>query len=155
MSDRPFITAAASAPLTVRVADCWLHGTVKATTRRCLGVPYAQPPVGALRWAAPQPARPWDGVRQATVPGSSCPQQASGPGQPASSSENRLFLNITTPRTQVPGTRPSVMARRRGGGYTSGSGSEYDAGRMTAQGDVIVVTINYRLGSWATSACLA
>jgi DNA-binding MarR family transcriptional regulator len=69
-----------------------------------------------------------------------------GPGQPASASEDCLFLNVTTPRTQPPGARLPVMVWWHGGGYTSGSGSEYDAGRMAAQGDVIVVTINYRLG---------
>lgn len=137
---------AADAPLTVRVGDGLLHGTATATTRRFLGVPYAQPPVGALRWAPPQPAIPWNGVRDATRAGSNCPQQASGPGQPASTNEDCLFLNITTPRRVPSGSRLPVMVWWHGGGYTTGAGSEYDADRMAAQGDVIVVTINYRLG---------
>lgn len=142
----PASAAPAGAPLTVRVADGLLRGATTTTTREFLGVPYARPPVGALRWAPPEPALPWRGVRQATTAGSSCPQQAAGPGQPGSVNEDCLYLNVTTPRRVPPGARLPVMVWWHGGGYTSGAGSEYDADRMVAQGDVIVVTINYRLG---------
>ena len=63
------------APLTVTVDSGQLHGMATGSTRQFLGVPYAKPPVGALRWAPPQPAAHWTGVREATTAGSFCPQQ--------------------------------------------------------------------------------
>ena len=134
------------APDTVRVDTGLLHGSATATVRHFLGVPYAQPPVGRLRWAAPRPAAPWPGVRQATRPGSRCPQTAAGPGQPGSTDEDCLYANVTTPRRQRPGARLPVMVWWHGGGYVNGAGSDYDADRLAAQGNVIVVTLNYRLG---------
>ena len=83
--------APTDAPDTVRVDTGLLHGSATATVRHFLGVPYAQPPVGRLRWAAPRPAAPWPGVRQATRPGSRCPQTAAGPGQPGSTDEDCLY----------------------------------------------------------------
>ncbi|MGW1201056.1 carboxylesterase/lipase family protein [Streptomyces sp. NPDC002536] len=138
--------AAPAAPLIVRVDTGQLHGDATATTRRFFGVPYAKPPVGALRWAAPQPATSWPGVREATRPGNRCAQTAAGPGQPASTDEDCLFVNVTTPRRQAPGARLPVMVWWHGGGYTGGAGSDYGADRLADQGNVIVVTLNYRLG---------
>lgn len=138
--------AAEDAPLTVRVDTGLLHGDANATTRHFLGVPYAKPPVGALRWVAPQPATPWSGVREATKAGSHCPQTAAGPGQPASADEDCLFVNVTTPRRMAPGAKLPVMVWWHGGGYTSGAGDGYTADRLADQGNVIVVTLNYRLG---------
>lgn len=150
-SQAPLETAAAAvsptdAPVTVRVDTGLLRGDSTATARHFLGVPYAKPPVGKLRWAPPQPAASWPGVREATRPGSSCPQTSRGPGQPASTDEDCLFVNVTTPRKVVPGAELPVMVWWHGGGYTSGAGSEYNADRLAAQGNVIVVTLNYRLG---------
>jgi para-nitrobenzyl esterase len=143
--------SAASSPLTdapdtVRVDTGLLHGSTTPTARHFLGVPYAKPPVGELRWAPPQPATPWPGLREATQPGSRCPQTAAGPGQPGSTDEDCLYVNVTTPRRQAPGARLPVMVWWHGGGYDSGAGSDYDADRLAAQGNVIVVTLNYRLG---------
>ncbi|WP_326566388.1 carboxylesterase family protein [Amycolatopsis rhabdoformis] len=138
--------ATPDAPLTVHVDSGTLHGNENETTRHFLGVPYAKPPVGALRWASPQPAAHWSGVREATQRGSSCPQTAAGPGQPASADEDCLFVNVTTPRHVAPGAKLPVMVWWHGGGYTSGAGDGYNADRLAAQGNVIVVTLNYRLG---------
>ncbi|MFJ5924973.1 carboxylesterase/lipase family protein [Kitasatospora sp. NPDC092948] len=134
------------APDTVRVDTGLLHGSSNETARHFLGVPYAKPPVGELRWAPPQPAAPWDGVREAVQPGSRCPQTSAGPGQPASSDEDCLYVNVTTPRRVAPGARLPVMVWWHGGGYVNGAGSDYDADRLASQGDVVVVTLNSRLG---------
>ncbi|MFJ2954705.1 carboxylesterase family protein [Streptomyces sp. NPDC087270] len=85
-------------------------------------------------------------MREAARPGDRCPQTDGGPGQPASTDEDCLFANVTTPREVAPGARLPVMVWWHGGGYTHGAGSDYNADRLAAQGNVIVVTLNYRLG---------
>ncbi|WP_371775589.1 carboxylesterase/lipase family protein [Streptomyces sp. NBC_01438] len=149
-SGSPPETAAAvaptHAPVTVRVDAGLLRGESAATVRHFLGVPYARPPVGGLRWAPPHPAAHWPGVREAVRPGNRCPQTEGGPGQPASTDEDCLFANVTTPREVAPGAKLPVMVWWHGGGYTSGAGSDYNADRLAAQGNVIVVTLNSRLG---------
>ncbi|MXQ67861.1 carboxylesterase family protein [Actinomadura rayongensis] len=132
----------AKAPLTVRVDSGWLRGVEKGDSRQFLGVPYAAPPTGALRWTLPRRARPWQGVRDAGRPGDDCVQPARKP--PAPSSEDCLYLNVTTPRGRRGGL--PVMVWWHGGGFTQGSGKDYDARRLAEQGNVIVVTVNYRLG---------
>lgn len=137
-----------SAPLTVDTTSGRLHGTATATAREFLGVRYAQPPTGARRWTMPvAPPKP-SGAVQATKPGPSCAQAGSAPGASATSSvsEDCLFLNVTTPKTMRAGQQLPVMVWWHGGGYTSGSGSAYDAQRLASRGHVIVVTVNYRLG---------
>jgi para-nitrobenzyl esterase len=109
------------------------------------GIPYAHPPTEEGRWRPPQPVNSWRAPRDATKPGPACAQN--DPGKPAGtllpgSSEDCLYLNVTSPRHQ----RRPVIVWIHGGGNTSGSGSEYDATRMATRGDVVVVTINYRLG---------
>ncbi len=136
--------AQADSPLVVRVDSGQLQGMVAGSTREFLGVPYAQPPIGALRWAPPRPASHWSGIRSATTPGNACPQQPS-PILPGIG-EDCLFLNVTTPLHERPGARLPVMVWWHGGGYTTGAGSPYDAQRLASQGNVIVVTLNYRLG---------
>ncbi|WP_182358697.1 carboxylesterase/lipase family protein [Tomitella gaofuii] len=139
-----------AAPLTVELDSGAVRGSADGSTREFLGIPYAAPPVGALRWAPPQPVTRWEGVRDATVAGPRCAQAASGaasslrPGRPTA--EDCLHLNVTTPADMPPGARLPVMVWWHGGGFTSGSGGEYDATRLAEQGDVIVVTVDYRLG---------
>jgi para-nitrobenzyl esterase len=142
-------TAGAATPeasLTVTVDAGQLHGMAVDATRQFLGVPYAQPPVGPLRWAPPQPAAHWTGVREATTAGNFCPQDGLPAGIPATISEDCLFVNVTTPLHERPGVRLPVMVWWHGGGYTTGAGSPYDAQRLADEGDVIVMTLNYRLG---------
>lgn len=133
-------------PATVQDGDAQVSGTVDARVRRFAGIRYAQPPVGELRWAEPQPAPPARGVVDATKPGGQCAQSSAVPGAQPTANEDCLYLNITTPRAQVPGIALPVMVWWHGGGYIAGAGNLYDAARLVAQGDVIVVTINYRLG---------
>ncbi|MEU8221016.1 carboxylesterase family protein [Kribbella sp. NPDC048915] len=108
------------------------------------GIPYAAPPVGALRWKAPQPVRPWSGVRE-SKPGNVCAQQANAEVPDGSTSEDCLYLNVTTPKKPA-GTPRAVVVWIHGGGFFSGAGSSYEASKFAARGDVVVVTVNYRLG---------
>ncbi|HEY3558597.1 MAG TPA: carboxylesterase family protein [Kribbella sp.] len=108
------------------------------------GIPYAAPPVGALRWKAPQPARPWTGVRPSKA-GNVCPQQPNSEAPKGSSNEDCLYLNVTTPAQ--PSAKPrAVVVWIPGGGFFSGAGSSYEASKFATRGDVVVVTVNYRLG---------
>ena len=121
------------------------------------GIRYAAPPVGDLRWSAPQPPQPWTEVADATVFGPVCPQPRSpipmGPGTRAD--EDCLYLNIwaPAPASAVGGTSAvgglPVMVWLHGGAYMLGAGSQplYDGSTLAAGSDVIVVTINYRLGA--------
>ncbi|MCT7350802.1 carboxylesterase family protein [Streptomyces sp. 15-116A] len=117
-----------------------------------LGIPYAAPPVGDLRWKPPAPPARWTGARDATTPGNPCMQANSstpwgdlaGPGTP---SEDCLYLNVHAPAERSPRARP-VMVWIHGGGFTIGSGTFYDGSELAARGDVIVVTLNYRLGAF-------
>ena len=114
------------------------------------GIPYASPPVGELRLRAPRPATPWTGVRNATAFGPAAPQNppvGSLTGEvPLPHDEDCLTLNVWTPATD--GARRPVLVWIHGGGFTSGSGSEplYSGAALARRGDVVVVTINYRLG---------
>ncbi|MDN3353489.1 carboxylesterase family protein [Actinomadura sp. DC4] len=137
---------------TVHTTDDTVHttrGTVRGTVadgyRTFDGIPYAAPPVGGLRWASPRPAKPWSGTRDATRPASECPQTAGFLGDAPSDTEDCLYLNVTTPRNTRNKKLP-VMFWIHGGGFYSGSGSLYGARRLAEGGNVIVVTLNYRLG---------
>jgi para-nitrobenzyl esterase len=127
-----------------------------------LGIPYATPPLGPLRWQPPQPAAPWAGVRKADRFGARCMQQplfADMKFRSPGISEDCLTLNVWTPAGARPGALLPVLFYVHGGGAIAGDGSElrYDGAAMAAQG-IVVVTINYRLGAFgflATSALAA
>jgi para-nitrobenzyl esterase len=124
-----------------------VRGTVTEDYRTFRGIPFAAPPVGELRWAQPRPPQPWTEPRDATKPGSRCAQKPNPQlGNPGSDSEDCLYLNVTTPRTRPHGRPLPVMVWLHGGGFIQGSGSDFDARRLAVQGEVVVVTINYRLG---------
>ncbi|WP_246178909.1 carboxylesterase/lipase family protein [Actinomadura decatromicini] len=121
-----------------------VRGTVSADHREFLGVPYASPPV---RWGSPRRAKPWTSPRDATKPGNACAQNAGFFGEKASDSEDCLYLNVTTPRRPAAnGKRLPVMVWVHGSGFRNGSGALYRPTEMAVRGDVIVVTVNYRLG---------
>ena len=112
-----------------------------------LGVPYAEPPVGRLRFTAPRRVRPWSGLRPATQPGGAAQQRtavAASTRRLGTPSEDCLYLNVFAPTEPAP-PRP-VLVWIHGGAYTSGSGALYDGAQLAAEGEIIVVTINYRLG---------
>ncbi|WP_345576049.1 carboxylesterase/lipase family protein [Streptomyces prasinosporus] len=134
-------------PSVVRTDKGVVRGAVTGTARVFRGIPYAAPPTGQRRWAPPAPAGRWDGVRDATAPGAACPQTGLVPPVgPRSDDEDCLFVDVTTPRGASSGPRP-VMVYLHGGDHTDGAGAMQDAQRLAARGDVIVVTVNYRLGA--------
>ena len=110
------------------------------------GLPYAQPPTGDLRFSAPQRPEPSSELIDATQFPNRCVQAPSGIfGQAiGTTSEDCLYLNIVTPNTD--GSDRPVMFWIHGGGFTQGSANGYDGTMLAIQGDVVVVTINYRLG---------
>lgn len=123
-----------------------------------LGIPYAKPPVGTLRWRAPEPPEAWQGTREALEFGSPCVQYGSvfggvagaRPGRPAGS-EDCLYLNVYAPRAagaEVPAgsERLPVMVWIHGGGNSIGEAGFYNGGNLAATQRVVVVTLNYRLG---------
>ena len=126
------------------------------------GIPYARAPEGPLRWRPPQPPLPWEGVRDASSFGPIAPQivAAGGIASPSDPdagdvrSEDCLTLNVWTREipenpTSTPERGRPVMVWIHGGGFTSGSGSVflYRGDHLVRNGDVVVVTINYRLGA--------
>lgn len=126
-----------------------LTGMTVGSVNEYLGIPYAAPPTGFLRWRPPQPYGRWQGVFQALQFGNICPQYDSFLAQDVGD-ENCLFLNVYTPQpaslTSPPKQGLPVMVWIHGGGLTGGSGELYDPTPMVVLGNVIVVTINYRLG---------
>ena len=146
--------AAADGTETVRVEQGLLAGTigVHPDVRVYRGIPYATPPVGELRWKAPQPPAAWQGVRQAAEFSPVCwqtpyPESAAiYQSKPRPLSEDCLYLNVWTAAKSAKERLP-VMVWIHGGGFTRGSGSSagYD-GEILARKGAVVVTINYRLG---------
>ena len=105
--------SAAGGPVT-GTANGPVRGLANGAVNEFLGIPYAAPPVGALRWQPPQPAASWSGVRDATQFAPHCPQLATPFGQ-ASTSEDCLFLNVFTPRHMQAGSHFPVMVWIHGG----------------------------------------
>jgi para-nitrobenzyl esterase len=124
-----------------------LSGVTQNGVAQFRGIPYAEPPVGALRWVAPQPAKAWSGVRDASQFGAACPQQIPDPfGGSLPTSEDCLSLNVYMPTDGSPGPHP-VIVWIPGGGQVMGASSQYDASRLAQVANAVVVTMNYRLGA--------
>jgi para-nitrobenzyl esterase len=133
----------------VKTANGILEGSSANGIHTFFGIPYAEPPVGELRWEVPQPANNWTGIRKATSFGPRAMQKFiytdmifRSPGI----SEDCLYLNVWTPAS-ASGAKLPVLVYFHGGGFNAGDGSEprYD-GTSTASKGVVVVTINYRMG---------
>jgi para-nitrobenzyl esterase len=122
----------------VRTDSGAVRGLVADDDRLFLGIPFARPPVGELRWRSPQPPDSWPGVRNATTPGNRCAQLRS------EGSEDCLYLNVTTPRRMGHRLKP-VILWLHGGGLSFSSANDYDARRLARGGDVVVVSPNFRL----------
>jgi para-nitrobenzyl esterase len=123
-------------------------GDVGKEVRIYRGIPYAAPPVGSLRWKAPQPAAPWTGIRECTAFGKSSPQSTVPLDlSDMPQSEDCLYLNVLTPAKKISDRLP-VMVWLHGGGYEMGSGSSliFNLPRLPQYG-VVLVTINMRLGT--------
>jgi para-nitrobenzyl esterase len=117
------------------------------------GIPYAQPPVGDLRWREPMPVKPWTGVRDATTFGPICPQAPRYIPSATTSREDCLYLNVWTPEWPSR-SRKAVMVWIPGGGNVYGgvaagnSNNDGNDGESLARHGVVVVSLNYRLGSF-------
>lgn len=146
----PPSSAANPAPATrtspVRIGSGQLVGEQHGDVRVFRGIPYAAPPVGELRWRAPQPHEAWNGVREALAFGSPALQGDTFFPRTAQS-EDCLFLNLWAPSKVQPGERLPVLFWIHGGAFIQGSGTQprYDGSELARRG-VVVVTINYRLG---------
>jgi para-nitrobenzyl esterase len=121
-----------------------LRGTVTAANSTFLGVPFATPPVGDLRWRPPRPPASWSGVRDAFQMGDRCAQRGNAVNPVESTSEDCLYLNVYAPASPAPNT--PVMVWLHGGSFIAGTGNTYDGSDLAANQGVIVVTINYRVG---------
>jgi para-nitrobenzyl esterase len=135
-------------PSLVTTTSGTVRGLAESSYRMFLGIPYAAAPVGELRWKPPAPPPSWTGVRAATAAGSVCPQVTYGMGGVATieGDEDCLVLNVTTPNRPNMRKLP-VMVWVHGGEYVSGSNLEQDTLLLAQKGDVVVVSINYRLGA--------
>lgn len=130
-----------------------VRGTDDRTVKAWQGIRYAAAPVGELRWRAPEPPRPWQEVADATTVGPVCPQPVD-PRIPIDlggpQAEDSLVLNVWAPADAEPGDGKPVMVWVHGGAYVLGSASQplYRGRTLAAEGDVVVVTVNYRLGAF-------
>src|SRR3954452_1832032 len=150
-----------TADLTVETGSGPVRGAEREGIASFLWLPFAAPPVGPLRFRSPQPVAPWASVRDATKPGASAPQVLSGgsawiyenDGNP---SEDCLYLNVWTPG---PSGRRPVMVWLHGGAFRTGHAAlpVFDGTNLARDGDVVVVTCNYRLGAlgWLAHESLA
>lgn len=138
-------TRAASAPLgeVVETTLGDVRGAVHNGVSNFQGIPYAAPPVDELRWKPPQPAEPWQGVREATAPAAACAQPEGYPIGVPSENEDCLYLNVTAP-ADAQGDLP-VIVWIHGGSLMYGTGDMYGPDRIAAAG-AVVVSMNYRLG---------
>jgi para-nitrobenzyl esterase len=132
-----------------------VQGTLNGTTYQFLGIPFAKPPVGNLRWKAPQNPDTWTSTLLTNSFSPVCPQkhfETNDPVGVAIGNEDCLYLNIWTPQITA-GANKAVMVYIHGGGNQQGSASEEQGGtqiffgkNLSSRGDVVVVTIQYRLG---------
>ena len=146
--------ASAQPAARVKIESGALVGVAHEAANVFRNIPFAAPPVGDLRWAPPQPVKPWPNERLAVMPGVSCPQPMNADDSPNSggangpTSEDCLQLNVYAPRNAKGGTAKGapVMVWIHGGGHRTGAGWVYD-GQNFARDGIVVVTINYRLGA--------
>ncbi|WP_382304099.1 carboxylesterase/lipase family protein [Herbiconiux sp. UC225_62] len=138
-------------PLVVATASGAVRGTLREGLRSWRGIPYAAPPIGALRFRSPRPPEPWTGVRDAIDYGHAAPQhenKAISLPEGVTQSEDCLTLNVLAPAADTESRKP-VMVWIHGGAYFAGSSAQplFDGTHLVADGDVVYVGVNYRLGA--------
>ena len=141
----PSSAVVAGDPLTLRTPPGVVHGTSSAGTRAFLGVPFAAPPVGTLRWQAPHPAAHWTSTLQATRVSSPCPQIVPVVNT-FEGSEDCLYANVYAPPV-VPARPRPVMVWFYGGGFQVGSSGDDPVANYAASHGMVSVSVNYRLGA--------
>ncbi len=140
----------------ITLSDGDVQGHINGSTREFLGVPYAAPPTGALRWRPPAPVTPWGGVLDASSYSAACPQLEGIVGTPGEN-EDCLYLNVWTP-DPAPVEPLPVMVWIHGGANVAGSTGDlvpfppyesirlYSAHNLAGERNIVVVSLNYRLG---------
>ncbi len=136
----------------VTVEQGRIRGVVSDGALHWRGIPYAAPPVGDLRWSAPQPPSAWDGVRSGADYGNGALQPIDGFGAisaaPAPNyAEDCLHLNVCAPLEPAPESGNPVLVYFPGGGFRTGHGAQAGDGESFARAGIVVVTLNYRLGA--------
>jgi para-nitrobenzyl esterase len=140
------LTQGGSSGPPVRTQQGMVQGMTVGNVEQFRGVPYAMPPVGDLRWKAPLPPKPYGGgTLQATSYPAPCMQAAAPAGFPPPN-EDCLFLNLYRPTGSTDRKRMPVLMYIHGGGFGGGTASARDGTPLAATNDMIVITINYRLG---------
>lgn len=137
-----------AAPTLVETDKGKVEGTVVGSTRAFLGIPFAAPPTGDLRWKPPAPHEPWAETLAANKKGRRCAQMGALSGTlDTATGEDCLFLNVWAPEKPAASTLP-VLVWIHGGAFTLGSGSDpdYDGQAFSEATGTVVVSINYRLG---------
>jgi para-nitrobenzyl esterase len=149
----PTTQANATSANLVQTNDGPVQGFVKNGVTEFLGIRYAAPPVGKLRWMPPQSPAPWTKVLQATAFGPTCaqPTELGVFAGPANNNADCLYRNIFTPainkgKSNGRNGKLPVIFWIHGGGNVDGESNDYDGSKLAAQGNTVVVTINYRLG---------
>lgn len=152
-------TAAGAGPV-LAIPDGRVRGTRHGGVDRFRGIPYAAPPVGPLRFAAPAPPAPWPGVRDATSPSVRAVQPLPGILRVLDAArgsrpmgEDCLAVHVVAPAGAAADTaagRPGrpVLVWVHGGAYRTGSGADYDGAQLALLGDLVLVTLEYRLGAF-------
>jgi para-nitrobenzyl esterase len=138
-ADTPSTACASGTDVTINSGP--ICGMSANGTNEWFGIPYAAPPVGALRWQPPQPPTAWTATLQATQFGSECAQ--SFPGFGSGGSEDCLFVNVWAPADGSTGN--PVLVHIHGGGFVIGNGNG-DNSLLSSTGHEVVVSLNYRLG---------
>jgi carboxylesterase type B len=138
--------SAAHADPVVRTRQGLVQGFVSGSVEQFRGIPYAAAPLGDQRWRAPQPAASWSGVRLATSFAAPCIQARVTAGLPPPN-EDCLYLNVYRPAGAREHDRKPVLVYIHGGGFGAGTGATIDGTPLAATQDMLVVTINYRLGA--------
>jgi para-nitrobenzyl esterase len=144
----------ASDPAVVMTDKGAVRGVIHNGVREFKGIPYAQPPVGELRWSLPKAASPWSGILDATKYKNACPQLQRYGLTEESDNEDCLYINVTTPysgRSDLKRKR-AVIVWFHGGAFVGGSSALYPLDYMARAGNVVVVSMNYRLGIFGFTA---
>ena len=141
-------SSAASAPNVVQTDKGTVEGTIESDRISFKGIPFAQAPVGALRWKPPQPVASWSGVRPATQFGNDCMQKARN-ANTVGTSEDCLYLNVYKPLNAKAGDKLPVHVWIHGGAFSMGAASNplYDNTGDTSNG-IVYVNLNYRLNAF-------
>jgi para-nitrobenzyl esterase len=132
----------------IQTSDGPIQGFYAHGVAEFLGIPYAAPPVGDLRWRPPQPAAQWSETLLTVDFGNTCVQNQPGKFAHPSITEDCLYLNVYTPQDYATKAeqRP-VLVWFYGGGLVAGETNDYDGSKLAGRGDSVVVTVNYRVGT--------